>query len=517
MEAAKRVAMNTGFLYARMGITVFISLYSTRLVLAALGETDYGIFNVVGGAIAMLTFLNIAMTTATQRFMSYAQGEKDEEKQKYIFNVSIMLHIGIAILVVALLEVAAYFLFNGILEIPRDRIPVAKIVYQITLISTFFMVISVPYDAVINAHENMLFVAVLGIFEAVIKLAIAYYITFTVHDKLKMYGVLMVALPVFILLVRSIYCHRKYAEVILNPRKYFNKNLLKEMTSFAGWSLLDSSASIISMQGISILINSFFGVVVNAAQGITNQVSGQLMAFSTTMLKALNPVIVKSEGEKNRGNMLKASLTGNKISFFLMAILSIPVIIEMPTIFKFWLKDVPEYAIVFCQLNLVRSMLSQLTITFPTAIGATGKIKQFSFWNSIIFVLLLPASYIAFKFGAPPPAIYVNLLLMSMGLSACRIYYTHKICNLDVNDFLKNVFLKSILTAALIYIVGSLPSLFLDEGLFRVILTIGVSGVSSLIIIFSVGLNEKERELIKNGISAILRKIRKKSAQSITH
>ena len=242
MQPAKRVAVNTGILYAKMGITVFISLYATRLILAALGAEDYGIFNVVGGAIAMLTFLNIAMASASQRFMSYAQGEGDERKQKYIFNVSVTLHFLVAIAVFLLLQVAGYFLFNGILEIPEERMDVAKLLYQFMLVSTFFTILSVPYDAVINAHENMLLVAVLGIIESISKLAIAIYITYTAFDKLLTFGILMVSLPILLLVLRSIYCHRKYEEVTLSPRKYFNKQLFKEMTSFASWKLLSSTA-----------------------------------------------------------------------------------------------------------------------------------------------------------------------------------------------------------------------------------------------------------------------------------
>lgn len=509
MKAAKRVAMNTGFLYARMAITVFISLYSTRLILAALGTEDFGIFNVVGGAIAMLTFLNIAMTTATQRFMSYAQGEGDETKQKYIFNVSILLHFIIAIFVILLLEVGAYFLFNGILDLPEERIGAAKIVYQIMLMSTFFTIISVPYDAIINAHENMLFVAILGIFEALLKLSIAIYITYTAYDKLIMYGILMVLLPILILFVRGIYCHKKYTETVINPKKYTDRNLFKEMMGFASWSLISSAASIISMQGVSILLNSFFGVIVNAAQGVTNQVSGQLMAFSNTMLKALNPVIVKSEGEKNRKQMLRASIIGNKISFFLMAVLSIPVVIDMPFIFNFWLKDVPEYAIIFCRLSLLRAALNQLTVTFPTAIGATGKIRQSSFWNSFIYILLLPVSYFTFVCDLPPYMIYINLIFMALGLAISHIYFVKKECELDIKDFIKNVVIRCILAATITLILSSTPLLFMRESVLRLLLIVLINGISFITLAYLIGLHGDEKRIIEEGAKTLFKKIKK--------
>jgi len=332
MNAANRVAKNTAILYAKMGITIFISLYAMRLILAALGAADFGIFHVVGGAIAMLTFLNVAMTRATQRFMSYAQGEENHQKQIRIFNVSIILHFFIGIAVVLLLESFGYFLFSGILKIDPARIYVAKLIYQFLIVSTFFTIIAVPYDAVVNAHENMLFVAVLGILESVFKLSIAFYITATGLDKLASYGFLMAAMAVLLLIIRAIYCHRKYEEVQVAVRRYWDKKLFKDMAVFASWSLVSSSARIITMQGSSILLNSFFGVLVNAAQGIANQIAGQLMAFSNMMLKALNPVIVKSEGAKNRANMLEVAMYGNKLSYFLFTFFAIPTFLEMPCI-----------------------------------------------------------------------------------------------------------------------------------------------------------------------------------------
>ena len=514
MQPAKRVAVNTGILYAKMAITVFISLYSTRLVLAALGAEDYGIFNVVGGSIAMLTFLNIAMSSATQRFMSYAQGEKDEQKQKYIFNVSVLLHFIIAIAIILLLEGAGYFLFNGILEIPEDRVDVAKLVFQFMLASTFFTIISVPYDAVINARENMLLVAILGIVEAVLKLAIAIFITYTVYDKLISFGVLMVSLPVLILVLRIIYCHRKYEEVQLNVRKYFNKPLFREMTSYAGWSLLSSAASIISWQGVTIILNSFFGVIVNAAQGIANQISGQLSAFSNTMLKALNPVIVKSEGEKNRGQMLKASITGNKVSFFLLAFFAVPVIIEMPYILGVWLKDVPEYAIIFCRLSLIRAVIEQLTVTFGTAIGATGRIKQLSFWNSLIYMMLLPASYVAFSLGAPPETVYINIIIMIISLAITKVYFTYRICGLDLKTFLLDVLMRCSVVTLLAATIAYLPIILLPEGMIRLALVVILSGITFSLLLLLIGLNRGEKNLLATAFKSAVNKIKGKKEKA---
>ncbi|MFI1772470.1 MATE family efflux transporter [Thalassobellus citreus] len=509
MQQAKRVAKNTGILYVQMAITVTMSLYATRLILAALGAEDFGVFNVVGGAIAMLTFLNSAMTTASQRFMSFAQGQGDFKKQKTIFNVSTLLHFCIATILVVLLELVSGFLFDGILKISPDRIEVAKTIYQFLIFSTFFTLISVPYDAVINAHENMLLVAILRIIEVVLKLGIAILIGFLSIDRLYIYGLLMAILTVSLFFIRVIYCHKNYEEVTIGVKKYYNKTTFKEMTSFAGWSLLSSSASMLTMQGMTILINSFFGVIVNAAQGIALQITGQIMAFSNTMLKALNPLIVKSEGENNREKMLKASMTGNKLSFLLLAFFSIPAIIEMPYILSLWLKDVPEFAIIFCRLNLFRSTLTQLTVTFPTAIGATGKIKESQLIESIIWILLLPVSYIMFKNGARPETIYINLIFMVIALSFSRIYFAHRVCGMSIKSYINRVVLRGAGVFLFTATLSFLPLLIFSEGFLRLISVLVISSVSFILSVVVIGLESTEKTLVLALWKGLLLKIRK--------
>ena len=236
MSTAKRVIKNTGFLYAKMGITMFISLYTTRLILNSLGASDFGVFNVVGGAIAMLGFLNAAMASATQRFMSYTEGEGNKEKQKQIFNISFVLHLMIGLFLGLILMIAGYFFFNGILNIEPERIFAAKVVYGSLIVSTMFTVMSVPYDAVLNARENMLYYSIVGIIESLLKLGVALVIVYYAGDKLILYGILMAIIPIVIMFIMRIYCHFNYEECTLSFRKYWDKSLMKEMTHFAGWN-----------------------------------------------------------------------------------------------------------------------------------------------------------------------------------------------------------------------------------------------------------------------------------------
>lgn len=528
MQAIHRVAANTGILYLRMAITVFISLYSTRLVLAALGVEDFGLYNLVGGVIAMLGFLNASMAGATQRFMSFAQGSGDIDKVKLIFNMSTLLHFGIALAVVIALEIAGYFFFNGLLDIAVDRVAIAKLVYQFMVVSTLFTIISVPYEAVITSHENMLFFAVLGIVESVLKLSIALYITYgrlnlpvglsvsieQIHitystiDNLIVYGLLMAVLAIFMLLIKRIYCHRKYQECEISFKKHYDKSLLKQITGFAGWSFMGTASSMIANYGQGMVLNIFFGTTVNAAQGIANQISGQLGVFATTLLRALNPMIAKSEGAGDRALMLKATMMGSKVSFFLMMALHVPILIEMPFILKLWLNTVPDFAILFCQLLLIRNLIEQLFIPLTSAISAEGNIKGYQFAASILTFFPLPISYILFKLHYPAYALYVVFIIYSILASSVILYYAKKNCQLPLIQFFGNVITRCAATFILVFILALIPYFYIQSGIMRLIGVILTSSLFYLIIVFFVGFSKDERAKIKKFVLILLEKLR---------
>jgi Na+-driven multidrug efflux pump len=500
-----------------MAITVFISLYATRLVLSALGVEDFGLYNLVGGIIAMLGFLNGSMAAATQRFISFAQGEGDVEKVKRIFNMSILLHGGVAIIVAVVLEIAGYIFFNGFLNIAQDRMAVANLVYQFMVASTLFTIISVPYEAVITSHENMFFYAVLGVLESILKLAIALYITYgsmnlpvsfsilenrvdiiySTFDNLIIYGFLMAVLSVLMLLIRRIYCHKNYAECELNFKKYHDKDLFKQIRHFAGWSFLGSASSMIAFYGQGMVLNIFFGAAVNAAQGIAAQISGQLGAFSNTLLKALNPMINKSEGAGDRELMLKATMMGSKVSFFLIMVFYIPFLIETPFILKLWLKNVPDFTVIFCQLLLIRNLIEQLFIPLTSAISAQGNIKGYQVSSSLLAFFPLPISYLLFKFGYPAHVLYVIFIVYSALRSFVILYYTKKRCQLSPALFFSNVIGRCASAFVLVFTFSLIPYFLIEPGFMRLIDVTLMSLVSYLIIVFFIGFSSMERIEIK--------------------
>lgn len=507
MKASHRVIRNTGILYARMGVTVFLSLYTTRVTLSALGAGDFGIFNVVGGIIAMLSFLNASMAGATQRFMSYAQGEGSGERQRYIFNIGVILHLVIALAVVSILEAVGFILFDGVLKISIERMQAARIVYHFAVIGAFFTIISVPYDAVINARENMLLFAVLGVFESATKLAIALFIARTDGDKLVIYGFLMAVPSVLLLVIRASYCHARYAECILAPIRLFNGPLFKEMTAFAGWSFLYSSTSILANYGQGLVLNAFFGTVVNAAQGIATQVSGQLGAFSVTMLRALYPLIAKSEGAGDRKLMLQASVMGSKVGFFLLMVFYVPFLIEMPYIFKLWLKDAPDYAIIFCRLILVRNLIEQLFFTLNSSIAAVGAVKRHQIVSSILTPFPIIISILLFRGDFSSYFMHISFLFYSIIISAVTLYFASKTCGLSSSAYLKNVVFRCAAAFAICFTLSAIPIFFSNTGLLRLLIVIGISVVSFVISVWFVGFGAGERNSIRPFILAGVRRV----------
>lgn len=411
MNTVSRVIRNTGFLYMRMGVTMFVSLYMTRLVLEALGVDDFGIFSMVAGVIAMLAFLNASMAAATQRFMSYAEGEGDREKQKVVFNISVVLHLAIAVAVGILLYAAVPFLFGHVLNIPEGRVFAAKCVYYAMIASTVSGILGVPYEALLNAHENMLYFAVIGVLESFLKLGAALFVVHVAEDRLIIYGVLMAGISILAMTAMLVYCRRNYAECVIAPLRYWKGRVFKEMGGFAGWNFTVSASSMLSEYGVGIVLNHFFGVALNAAQAVAQQINGQTMAFSGTMLKALNPVISKSEGAGDRRLMLQASLSGCKFAYLLMAVFAIPLILEAPGLLGLWLHSVPAWAVLFCRLQLARTLLEQLFLSLGTAIYAEGNIRLYTLVKTGSGILFLGATYGFYSLGWPPFMMYVAAIL----------------------------------------------------------------------------------------------------------
>lgn len=504
-RASTRVAFNTMILYAKMLITMGISLYSTRLVLNALGVSDYGIFNLIAGVIAMLSFLNAAMTTSTQRYLSFHQGTGDFEMQKKIFTNSWILHIAIGVIVVVLLLTLVPFLFSGFLNIPLDRIPMAKALYYFMSASVFFTIIAVPFTASLNTHENMLWIAIVNIIESFIKLGIAISLLYFIqNERLIVYGVLMAILSVISFALYAAYCLKKYDEC--NVRNYqIDKPLIKELGGFAGWNVFGSLCAVGRFQGLAVILNMFFGTAVNAAYGIANQILGQLQFFSGTMLRAINPQIMQSEGMNDRQRMLRLSTIASKFGFFLLAFIAIPCIFEMPVILKLWLKNVPDNTVIFCNLTLIGAMFMQLTVGLQSAFQATGKIKYYQLIVGGLILSNLPIAYCLLLAGLPSYSVLVSYICLEFVACFTRLFLLKKLAGLSIREYILSVFVKVFLPLLTIIATCWLITNYLKFD-FRFLVTITISIVVFAITIYFTGFCKDEKLLVNNMIRKVLKR-----------
>ncbi len=493
---ANRVVKNTGYLYLRLGLSMFISLWTTRIVLNALGANDFGIYNVVGGAIGMLGFLNASMTVATQRFMNYHKGAGNMEKCKEVFNASILLHFILSVVLVVCLILLGWLFFYVILNIPGDRINAAYVVYGCLIISTAFTVMTVPYDATLNAHENMRYYAIVGVLESLLKLAVAFIVVYVLTDKLVAYGILMACIPLITLTIMRVYCHQKYEECHVSSPRNLNKDLMKEMSRFAGWNFLTSVSSVFTQYGLGLLLNHFYGALLNAAQAIANQLSGMLMAFCNSMLKALSPVITKSVGGGQQQKAILATLLGNKYSYILLAVFAIPCMMEMPIVLKVWIKNIPEWCILFCQLQLFRSIFEQLFITLKTAIAAQGNIKNISIVNCILNILPFALTYIMFANGYAPYMMYIAwILCYSLGGGMAMVYFSKKQCDISYALYFRMVFLPCIVITAAMVQSGALSLFYFESSIYRSAITFFLTTLGLVLSMLMV-MSDNEKKII---------------------
>lgn len=507
MQVANRVILNTGALYGRMLITVFISLYATRLVLNLLGAADYGLFNLISGVIAMLSFLNMAMTISTQRYMSFHLGTKDAHKLKVVFNSSVLLHFILGLALVVLFEVAGSYLFDHVLNYPPSRTTAAKLIFQFMVVSAFFTIISVPYDATLIAQENMVMVAILGIVESVGKLLIALCLPYLPYDRLIVYGGLMALLTVLLLVFKQVYCAVKYEESRIRIRQYFDPPLLKEMFAYAGWNMFGAGSFVARNQGIALLLNVFFGTIVNAAYGIANQVNAQLSYFSVTMLRALNPQIIKSEGSGDRPRMLRLAMIASKFSFYLLSFFAIPMMIEMPFVLQCWLKQVPAFTVMMCRLIIVATLINQLSSGIQVAVQSVGKIKRYQVVVSTMVLFNLPIAWLLLKMGYPAATVLISAIGIEVVSGIYRMIAAKNITGLSPAVFTRQVIVKAMVPVLLSAGLACIPQFLLEEGFIRLGITTLVSVVGMIAWIRLLGLTTDETAKLEQLFNRFFTKI----------
>lgn len=503
-HASSLVIFNTGISYVRMLINMVILLYSTRIVLSALGASDFGIFNLTAGLIGMLSFLSASMTVSTQRYLSFYQGAGNFEMQKKVFRTSWVLHILIGLIAVAFLVAISPILFNDFLNIANDKIGMAKTVYYFTSASVFFTIISVPFIGLLNAHENITYTSIIDIFATFLKLVIALLLQYFIQDKrLVVYGTLMAMLSMISFVLYAFFCLKKYKECNISIYR-IDKLLIKELSVYTGWNLFGNFSRLGRVQGLAVLLNIFFGTVVNAAYGIANQVSGQFNFFSATLVRALNPQLMKSEGMNNRERMIQLSMIASKSGFFLLAIIAIPCIFEMPELLKLWLKDPPDKTAVFCSLFLVVLLIEQLTIGLLSAVQSVGKVKAYQLLIGGLWLFTIPISYVLLKMGFPAYSVLLCLITIEIFATVIRIYLSKNIIGISFKYYSEKVLFKLIFPVILSISVCSFITSFFSSPI-RFSFTIISSVILSSILMYLTGLEEDEKLLVQKMIRRFLK------------
>lgn len=493
-----RIAKNTLLLYLRMLFQLGIALYTSRAVLNALGVIDFGIYNVVGGIIVIFSFLNNAMASSTQRFLVYHLGTNDSRKLKQIFSSAIIIHFVMAVVVVGLAEIMGLWFLQAKMIIPMERLEVAKWVFHLSVISSAITILSVPYNAAIIANERMGAFAAISIIETLLKLCVAIFISFCNGDRLLWYAGLLLGVSVIVRTIYGVYCSKSFPEAkLIFPRN--NKLLYKEMTSFAGWSLVGNLSVVGYTQGINLLLNIFFGPAINAARGIAVQVQNAVYGFVRSFQTAVNPQITKSYAIGDLKSMHLLIYRSSKLSFYLTLMLSLPIIIETPYVLSLWLNIVPDYTVAFCRLTFISCMIESISNPFMIGASATGKIKKYHLIIGSILLLIVPVSYIFLKLGFEPIIVYIIDILIQFIAQIIRLFLCRHLFSLNILFYIKDV-ISRIVGVAVLSVVFSLliDSLFIEINFINAIIVAFFSFISVCVVSYVIGLTKSEKTFFNN-------------------
>ncbi len=495
----RRIAKNTLFLYIRMFITLLVGLYTSRVVLNVLGVSDYGLYNVVGGLVSVMTLLNGAMVGASQRFFSFEQGKSGQKRLESIFSTSLNIHILIAVVFVAVAESFGLYFLNSHMNIASGRLYAANIVYQCSVISSAISMINVPYGASIVAYEKMSVYAYVSIVDVFLKLMVVVLLMFLSYDKLIVYAFMLLCISVIMQAISFFYCRIHFKECRF--RMKIDKKLSKEMLSFAGWTIFGEMGFSFKDQMSNILLNLFFGTTVNAARGVAFTVNHIVNSFSSNFTLAIKPQITKQYASGNISDSQQIVYTGARLSFFLMSIIAIPVLINIDYILQAWLGIVPQFTSVFVYITIVCSLFYAMSQPITTAIQATGRIRLFQVGICLIMMSELPLAYMILLFGGKPYEAVIPSLFTSFVALLFRYYVLKKLVpQYDWNMYINGVVIRCIFVFLLcLFLLKSLSS-FIENGIASFVAMTLISILVVIIAIFCFGINEKERLFIKKTI-----------------
>ena len=485
---------------------MLISLYTSRVILDALGVEDYGIYNVVGGFVSMFALISAALTSACSRFLNFELGKGDPERQNVVFSTAVTIQWGLAILVAVLSEAIGVWYVNNVMVLSPERLTAANWCFQFSIFNFCMNLITVPYNASIIAHEKMKAFAYVSIFQGIAQLGISFMVYFDPFDRLVFYALMLMILQFLVQYMYQVYCKKHFKEC--HYRFVIDKPLLRHLFSYSLWHLVGNGASVLKGHGVNLVLNFFFGPAVNAARGIASQVDSAVNQFSSSFMMAMNPQITQSYSRGDLKDMFKLVNRGSRFSFYLLFMLGLPVIINADYILHIWLKDVPAHTVAFVQLTLISMMITSVSRPIITAQNATGDVRNYQLVVGGVVLLNLPLSYLLLNLGMVPEIVVVVAIFVEILAFLARIY----MLPFTIKEFRPLLFIRDVILKCLIVIVFAVPVpvliyMYLPENFYTFVLNVCICILSSVIVIYFVGCNANERAIIVSAVNKIKNKI----------
>lgn len=504
MSDNTRIAKNTIFMYLRMAITMLVGLYTSRVVLRVLGVEDYGLYNVIGGIIALFTVLNAALINTTSRFITVSLAKGDTNNTRQIFNMAFLMHLIVGLLIVILGETVGLWYLHNKLVIPEGRNYAAEWLYQFTVISAFLSTLIVPYNATIIAHEKINVYAIIQILDAFLKLAIVVILQYVPFDKLVFYALLMLMVTVFNVVVNYVYCHRHFSEVKF--LLYWSWKTFKEILKFIGWALVGNFSNMFYTQGINLMLNAFCGPAVNAARGIAVQVQGIVAQMANNVQTAINPQIIKTYSTNNIDRMHMLICASSRVCYYLLLLIVMPIMLEAEYILQLWLGIVPEYTVNFLRLTLIASLLDAFINPMFTANLASGKLNLYYIPISVISFSFMFITFFTIKLTRIPESVFLCYLAMIVIGVIVRIFVMRRQVNLKPIIYLKNALVPALFVTVLSSILPILSHLYISGNILRLLTTVSLSVLSVCLVAFSIGITKSEKQLAIQFIKSKVKK-----------
>ena len=490
----KKIAKNSVFLSIRLVIVLIVSLYTTRAVLKVLGVVDYGVYNVVCGFVSMFTFLNTSMSNGIQRFYNFELGRSEIDGANMVYCTSLVIQLLLAIVILILTESFGLWYLHNKMVIPLDRVIAAEWVFQFSILSFIFIIMQAPYIGAVMAHEKMNFFSLVSVIDAFLKLGIVFILPILTGDKLIIYGVLLSSISAISFFLYYVYCKKHFEEI--HFRKLFDKSLFKSMLSFSGWNLFGSFSGVMQTQGIALVLNFYFGPILNAAKGIAAQIQGALQGFVNTISVPVRPQIVQSYAKGNLSRTMNLTISISKISCYFFLIMAIPISAEIDFVLHLWLgNSVPQHTAAFTVIVLISALTSNLNAATSNLIHATGEMKDYQLWGSLIKICSVPISFfIIKKYSIPEIALLVVTVCGIIAHITCLIA-VNKVAGLSLKLYFKEVVLPLALVLAVSLCVVIPIRCLIEEGFLRFIIIVIANTISIILSLYYFAFNIKERSL----------------------